>query len=310
MENRAHAFAAGLFALMLVTATVLSVWWFGGKRESVRDYVVVTRQNVSGLNLQGQVRYRGIRVGRVESIHLDPDDARNILIRISIASEVPVTRGTIAKLGQQGLTGIAHVLLEETGSDLTLLPNEKTAPRIPMQPSLIEEISESGTATLRQARELLANANHLLNAENRERMTKTLANLETSTAALAGTLKETQSLLADDRVKKLGPAIVSVQGAADNVKHFFGEARVLVPRFQSLSEKLEAMVGETNGEGAAAAAPRVQEVARELAQTTRQLNRVLQMLQDAPQSVLYGPPLSVPGPGEPGFVTPAATVKP
>lgn len=310
MENRAHAFAAGLFAIFLASAAVLAVWWFGGKRESTRDYVVVTRQNVSGLSLQGQVRYRGIRVGRVESIRLDPDDARNILIGISIDSTVPVTRGTIAKLGQQGLTGIAHVLLEESGRDPAQLGESKDIWRIPMQPSLIEEISESGTATLQQARELLANANQLLNAENRGRMTKTLAHLEESTAALAATLKETQVLLADDRVKKLGPAIVSVQGAADTVKVFFGEARVLVPRFQALSEKLEGMVGETNGEGAAAAAPRVQEVARELAQTTRQLNRVLLMLQDAPQSVIYGPPLAVPGPGEPGFVSPSATVKP
>lgn len=310
MENRAHAFAAGLFALLLIAAAVLSVWWFGGKREATRDYLVVTRQNVSGLSLQAQVRYRGIRVGRVEAIRLDPEDGRNILIRISVGEEIPITRGTIAKLGQQGLTGIAHVLLEETGKDMTPLATDKDPARIPMQPSLIEELSEAGSATLQQARELLGNANQLLNKENRERMSKTLANLEASTAGLAATLNETKTLLADDRVKRLGPAIVSVQGAADTVKVFFGEARVLVPRFTALSEKLEAMVGETNGEGAAAAAPRVQEVARELAQTTRQLNRVLLMLQDAPQSVLYGPPMPVPGPGEPGFVPPASMVKP
>jgi phospholipid/cholesterol/gamma-HCH transport system ATP-binding protein len=38
------------------------------------DYTVVTRHNVTGLNLQGQVRYRGIRVGKVEAIELDPAD--------------------------------------------------------------------------------------------------------------------------------------------------------------------------------------------------------------------------------------------
>lgn len=308
MENRAHAFAAGLFALLLATAAVLSIWWFGGTRELTREYLVVTRQNVSGLSLQGQVRYRGIRVGRVESIRLDPEDGRNILIRISIEQDVPVTKGTIAKLGQQGVTGIAHVQLEETGKDMTPVDRTGGLPRIPMQPSLIEELSEAGGAALRQARELLTNANQLLTPENRERFGKTLANLEAGTANLAATLNETKTLLADDRVKRLGPAIVSVQGAADTVKVFFGEARVLVPRFAALSEKLDAMVGETNGEGAAAAAPRIQEVARELAQTTRQLNRVLQMLESAPQSVIYGPPPAAPGPGEPGFVSTVSPV--
>ena len=54
MENRSHARIAGLFTLFLGVALVLSVWWIGGKHEMTRDYIVVTRQNVTGLSLQGQ----------------------------------------------------------------------------------------------------------------------------------------------------------------------------------------------------------------------------------------------------------------
>ena len=117
MENRSHALLAGLFTLFLGLAVVWSIWWFGGKHEATTDYTVVTRQNVTGLSLQGQVRYRGIRVGKVQAIELDPRDVRNILIRISVGSAVPVTRGTTAKLGYQGVTGIAHILLEDSGAD-------------------------------------------------------------------------------------------------------------------------------------------------------------------------------------------------
>ena len=79
MENRSHALIAGLFTLLLGIAAALSMWWFGGKTEVTRDYLVVTSKSVSGLNPQAQVRYRGIRVGRVESIDLDRGDSRNIL---------------------------------------------------------------------------------------------------------------------------------------------------------------------------------------------------------------------------------------
>ena len=65
MENKAHALVAGVFALLLLMATLAAVWWFGGNREAVSEYLVVTRQSVTGLNLQAQVRYRGIRVGWV-----------------------------------------------------------------------------------------------------------------------------------------------------------------------------------------------------------------------------------------------------
>ena len=65
MENRSHALVAGLFALILGLSAVSALWWFGGKREATNQYVVLTKKNITGLNLQAQVRYRGIRVGKV-----------------------------------------------------------------------------------------------------------------------------------------------------------------------------------------------------------------------------------------------------
>jgi phospholipid/cholesterol/gamma-HCH transport system substrate-binding protein len=136
-----------------------------GQARGDPDYTVVTRYNVTGLSLQGQVRYRGIRVGKVQAIELDPEDGQNILIRISVDRAVPVTRGTTAKLAYQGVTGIAHILLEDKGDDPTpLRGRRRRAAAHRMQSSLIEELSDVGGATLRQARDLLASANQVLDA--------------------------------------------------------------------------------------------------------------------------------------------------
>lgn len=310
MENKAHAIVAGAFTLLLLLATLAAIIWFGGEREAVTEYVVVTRQNVTGLNLQAQVRYRGIRVGRVESVQLDKEDNRDILIRVSISKDVPVTQGTIAKLGYQGLTGIAHVLLEDTGKNPTPVVHEGKPPRIPMQPSLMQEFADSGGAVLRQANELLTNINQLLNAENRSRISKTLGNLETGSTHLTATLAEAKAVLADDRIKRLGPAIANIEGAAGEARNALREAGKLLPHMIALTEKLDRMVGEANGEGLASSSVRLQELGRELTQTSRQLNRILQMLEAAPQSLIYGPPPAAPGPGEPGFVTPTTSEKP
>lgn len=306
MENKAHALIAGIFTLLLLLATLAAAWWFGGSRESMSSYLVVTRQGVSGLNPQGQVRYRGIQVGRVDSIRLDPDDARDILIRIAISDDVPVTQGTIAKLGYQGLTGIAHVLLEDTGKNPAPLTSDNGLPRIPMRPSLLQELSDSGGATMRQAQELLISANQLLNPENVKRIGRTLEHLEHSSERLASTLTEAQAMLADPRVARLGSAIARVDDAAEEARGFFRDAGKLVPRMVSLSERIAQMVGDANGEGLAASGARLQELGRELTLAARQLTHTLQMLEDAPQSLLVGPPLVPPGPGESGFVPPAA----
>lgn len=301
MENRAHALIAGLFTLALLAAAVAAVLWFGDKREVTLDYLVVTQQNVSGLSEQGQVRYRGIRVGRIESIRLDPQNARDILIRISIARDVPVTRATVARIGYQGMTGIAHVQLDDNGDDPAPLLRDRGLPRIPMQPSLMDEVSASGSAMLHQARVLLTSINELLTPENRERLGRTLANLESGSAGLNATLAEARALLADPRIQRLGPAIARIDEAAGSARGLFDDVRTLVPRLAALSERLDRMLDESD---VAATSAQLQELGRELTLTSRQLAQTLQMFEEAPQSILFGPPPPLPGPGEAGFVPP------
>lgn len=84
MENKAHALAAGIFTILFGVAMVLALFWFGGSKEKTTAYLVVTKENVTGLNPQAQVRYRGIRVGKVKDIRLERSDVSNTLILIEV----------------------------------------------------------------------------------------------------------------------------------------------------------------------------------------------------------------------------------
>lgn len=307
MENRAHALIAGFFTLLLGLATLGAIWWFGGKHEATKEYTVVTRQNVTGLSLQGQVRYRGIRVGKVQSIELNPRDARDILIRISVNRAVPVTRGTTAKLGYQGVTGIAHILLEDSGGDSTPLDSaEGESPRIAMQSSLITELTDAGTATLRQARDFLTSANQLLSGENRQHLTSILANLEATTGNASETTRQLRQLLSAENVHRLKTTLVRAEQAAGEVAPALVEARHLLLRLQAVSEKLDRLIGDSSPGGIGALAPRLNELASELSTSSRQLEQALQVVEKSPQSFLFGLPPTPPGPGEAGFVAPAS----
>ncbi len=316
MENRAHALAAGLFALLLGAAAALAIWWFGGKNEVMQEYYVVTRQNVTGLSLQGQVRYRGIRVGKVQAIDLDPDDANNILVRISINKSVPVTRGTTAKLGYQGITGIAHVLLEQESDDQTPLPGaapvaswfgiSAALPRIDMRPSLFQELSETGGATLRQARDLLANANEVLEGPG---LSNIAANLEATTASTRAIARQVEQLLTPANVRSLQSTIQHAGQAAGEAAPLLSELRQLTARLRSVSDRLDQMVADPAGQGVNALLPRLNDLGNDLTANSQQLGRVLQMLEDSPQSLLFGRRPSSPGPGEPGFVVPGQNAR-
>jgi len=305
VEHRSHALIAGAFTLLLGLLAVLAVWWFGGKHEATKEYTVVTRQNVTGLTLQGQVRYRGIRVGKVVSIALDPLDVRNILIRIAVDGTVPVTGGTTARLGYQGVTGIAHILLEESGSDPQPLPaGEAASPRIAMQPSLIQELSDTGGDTLRQARELLASANDFFDEENRKRLTNILTNLETTTGNAGQASEQLRRWLTAENVSSLSAMLARLEQATGEVGPLLAETRRLMLRLQGVSERIDRLVADPSPSGIAALPPRLNALGSELSANSRQLNRVLQMLEDSPQSLVFGSPVRAPGPGEAGFVAP------
>lgn len=304
MENKSHAFAAGLFALLLGLAALLATYWLSGSREASRDYIVVTKQNIGGLNPQAQVRYRGIRVGKVSDIRLDPDDYSNILVTISVNEDVPLTTGTVAKLNYQGVTGLAHILLLETGKDMAPLePDGDKLPRITMIPSLLDELGETGAATLKQARQMMASANALLSEENRAHLTATLANLEAASGSMKPalqnlnvTLVQMKKVLDDRNVKQLSQA-------AAEVGPLLSDTRILIGKMQVATDKLDVAIGDASAGGTSALMPRLNELAVDFSMTSRQLSRVLRILEDTPQGLVFGAPAQAPGPGENGFNT-------
>jgi phospholipid/cholesterol/gamma-HCH transport system substrate-binding protein len=303
MENKSHAFAAGLFALCLGLAVVLALYWLGGKREITHRYVVVTSQNVNGLNAQAQVKYRGIRVGKVDDIRIDPENQQNILITIQVREDVPLTDDTVAKMAYQGITGMAHILLEELDPRPSppMLPNDEDPPRIVMMPSLMEELSEAGSGMLGQSKEFIGRANTLLNDENRRNFEKTLVNLAAASGAmkpaldnLNGTLTQVRKVLDDE-------SVAQVKKAAGEVAPLLAETRALVSQMKSATDRIDLAIGDASGDGVAALMPRLNEMVSDVSASSRQLNRVLRVLEDSPQSLVFGAPPVLPGPGEPGF---------
>jgi len=120
-------------------------------------YRVVATTPVSGLNAQAQVRYRGMSVGRVTSIRLDPGDRHKVFIDVEVNSDLPVTRGTYAQLGMEGITGIAYVHLLDDSQETAPPPKGASGlAELPLRPSFLDTVSDSAEGAVRDARELMA----------------------------------------------------------------------------------------------------------------------------------------------------------
>ncbi|MCI0734097.1 MAG: MlaD family protein [Methylococcaceae bacterium] len=157
MGKETYALLTGLFVLTLGSALVAASIWLGHYGEERDVYLVVTQSSVSGLNPESTVLYRGVQVGKVSAISFDPMNSRNILVRIEVDKGLPITLGTYAMLRVQGLTGLAQIELGDSGENQQpLLTNNANPAQIPLQPSLIDKLADSGGNILLGSQELIA----------------------------------------------------------------------------------------------------------------------------------------------------------
>ena len=97
MESKAHALAAGLFTLLLGAALIAIVMWFGKREAQAVFYTLYTTGSVNGLKPDAPVRYRGVDVGRVTSIRLEPGGSGRIQLEIGIGADTPERRSSRPK---------------------------------------------------------------------------------------------------------------------------------------------------------------------------------------------------------------------
>ncbi|MBC7942759.1 MAG: MCE family protein, partial [Chitinophagaceae bacterium] len=210
MENKAHALAAGLFLLLLGAALAVAVVWFRGDHVQRVSYTVVARAGVPGLSVKAPVRLRGVDVGSVESIGFDSGDARLILVRIAVDSAAPLTRGTVAQLGYQGVTGLSFIDLSDRGEDPRPLAGLADAQRrLELRPSLIDQLATSGPALLTAFAETAQRLNALLAPQNQERVVRLLGSTERAMDGVAQRAQELRPAIA-----ALPPAIGKLEAAA------------------------------------------------------------------------------------------------
>jgi phospholipid/cholesterol/gamma-HCH transport system substrate-binding protein len=314
MENKAHALAAGIFVVVVTAMLVALASWLTRDAGERDIYEISTRETVSGLQPQAAVRYRGVDVGKVASIGFDPKTTGNVLIRLEIGQDAPVTRDTFATLSYQGVTGLAFVQLDDSGKPgPRLVPDDANPPRIPLKPGLLSKLAARGEVILDQVEKVTGRMNELLGDANQKRVATALDNLGTAAAdagRLAQRLDTTLAKRVDPALAEASTTLKSVQHSADEIgktaADFGRSARRLnekdgpIDRLAEGSQALSHAADSFN----AATLPRINRVTEEASRAARQLTRTAGTINDNPQSLIYGSGPIAPGPGEPGFTAP------
>ena len=100
METRASYLLVGSFVLLLVIGLAGFVVWLGKVQldQAFTRYDIFFTGNVSGLRVGSTVSYRGVPVGEVIDVGVDPDNLERVLTTIEVPADTPIRSDTIASL--------------------------------------------------------------------------------------------------------------------------------------------------------------------------------------------------------------------
>jgi len=109
----------GLTCVGYLTIKLGKMEWFGGN-----NYPIYARfASVSGLTIGTHVEMAGVKIGKVESISLEPQ-TQIALVRMQIQNHVVLTDEAIASIKTAGLIGDKYIKLSAGGSDNVLKPGD------------------------------------------------------------------------------------------------------------------------------------------------------------------------------------------
>jgi phospholipid/cholesterol/gamma-HCH transport system substrate-binding protein len=233
-------------------------------------------------------------------------------VNIEVDDNIPLTRGTYAQLGMEGITGIAYVHLLDDYKDMQ--PAAKAADGIaelPLKPAFFDTISDNAEGAIRDARELMTSMNGMLTPENRKRIATTLASLErisasleTASARLPATIARAEVWLSEENRRLATSSLEKISETAKSLPDLTRETQALVKDARALAGEVTRLsndAGSTTGAVRDDTLPRVNALAESVERSAQRVGRLALQLDREPQSAIFGRKPGRPGPGEPGF---------
>ncbi len=328
MPAKQHDFTAteikaGLFVLVslfILVGFVVTIRGCRPKDENLKVYYAVFT-DISGLNRGADVRFGGVKVGRVTAIAPDPDDRTSIRVTAEVEGNIPVNHGSIATIEQITLTTEKHleistgeaeqplhssgdVIRSSAGGGLFDMPDlEGVTSRLQTMLDGINallgvegstsvgggagavnlaEVLASLKTTLDEGAEVARGAGAVIE-DNRE----SIAQIVTRLAELEKTATELMAQLNDVIAENRG----SIHQSFDNLERLTGELNKRVEELMATLQTTFQYLQDLGGNSSDLLdnqRPTIEEMLLNLQETTRNLKEFSRILADQPDALIRG----------------------
>ncbi len=290
-RQKFSSFLLGLFVTggFIILAIVLI--WVGASQyfERGQRFISYFNESVQGLQKDSEVKFRGVKVGRVENIVIAPDN-RQVGVIMVINLKFDPTREYVAQLELTGITGVMFVNLVPRTPEQPYVPPRLTFvapyPVIPSQPSEIKRILTGIDEVIVNLKELDTKGisegakltfQEMQNFFGGEKTKHIIAELEVGST----NLKKISTRINKDIAKgEIGKILLEARGTFEGTRTLITHAK----------KDLEAMkLSETMGKSRLALS-QINALVEKLGQTSEALDLLVERIYQRPPDLLFGKP--------------------
>ncbi len=239
MYNKINYTVVGIFVLLLSAGMIWFAFWLArwGLQDEYDVYKIEIHESVSGLSKDASVKIRGVDVGRVQSIRINPENIEAVEIFLEIKKGTPIKEDMVAHTQMFGVTGLLSIEIDGgTNEAKTLTPTKTYIPIIQTKTSYVTRISDSIGDIADSLSEFLVQTKKLISDKNIQAIENTLDHVEKITSR-----GEALEIKVIDSLTQLDQTLQELRGSMKDITHSFDGA---TKDFASMKEKINPLSEE------------------------------------------------------------------
>jgi len=290
-KKKRKYFVVGLFVTLAFLLAAFLIVWINASRyfEQGRMYVTFFNESVQGLSKDSEVKYQGVKVGRVTDIRIAPDN-KTVAVYMMINLKDNLPQRVVAQLTMTGITGLMFVnLVPRQPDEANLSPKITFATEYPVIPSRPSEISQILTgvkdvvesvkqadlgATIKEIREAAAGIKNLSGGKD---VKKLITKADSAVGYLRDALKRVDKTLSRGKLNSILAETHNAVKGASTLMHNLN-SNVSASKIPDTVKSVRLTLNDARN------------LLNELKRTTANLDMFIERIYRRPPDLLFGKP--------------------